>query len=72
MNYEEATADIKLVSSLLCGIGAEEAGGDAVALDGTKYARVYEAQSAYSLGSDEAGMYEMVQNFEVSCMNNGG
>ncbi|MBN2880004.1 MAG: hypothetical protein JXN65_10310 [Clostridia bacterium] len=65
-SYEDALAAINLISSMLGSIGDEETGGDAVNIDGTKYARVYPMQSAYSLGSDEAGVWEIVQNFEVN------
>jgi len=65
-SYEAALSAINMISGMLCSIGDEETGGDAVDIDGTKYARVYPVQSAYSLGSDASGVWELVQNFEVS------
>ena len=71
-SYEGALSYIKLISLLLNEIGDEETGGDILDIDGAKYARVCAVQSTYSLGSDEAGIWEMVQNFEVNALDGGG
>ncbi len=66
--YEEALSNIIMAAAFLSEIGDEETDGGILDIDGAKYARVYPAQGAYSLGSDEDGTYELVQNFEVSAL----
>ena len=66
--YEEALSNIIMAAAFLSEIGDEETDGGILDIDGAKYARVYPAQGAYSLGSNEADTYELVQNFEVSAL----
>ncbi|MEX1376500.1 MAG: minor capsid protein [Eubacteriales bacterium] len=64
-NYEEATANARLVCSMLWEIGDEaNESGEMKEIDGTKYARVLPVQSAAPLAT-EGEYVEVVQSFEV-------
>ena len=66
-DYETAMASVESIGEVLNQLGNEHKDmGDAVTINGTMYLRILPKGSAESLGKNDNGQFEIVQNFIVT------
>jgi hypothetical protein len=68
VDYETALTNIETIADKLCQIGDEISGDypEGKEINGTLYLGIYQNQSAFPLGRDENGRFEIVQNFSIN------